>query len=68
MWLRQKRRCGICKRQIRRRYLYTERVNVDHIRPRSHGGTNHPKNLHLVHIECNQEKADSCTGCPKCPR
>lgn len=60
LWIRQKYRCGICQRVIRRRNLYTDLVNLDHIVAKSKGGTRDPANLSLVHMECNQAKADAC--------
>jgi CRISPR/Cas system Type II protein with McrA/HNH and RuvC-like nuclease domain len=60
LWVRQNYRCPICKRQIRRRYLYTDKLNLDHIVPKSRGGTRDPENLALVHIECNQIKGSDC--------
>ena len=32
--------------------------NVDHIEPKSRGGTDRKDNLDIVHIKTNQEKAD----------
>ncbi len=66
MWKRQRYRCGICGRQIRHRKLFTMEVNIDHIRPKAHGGHSFPDNLQLVHMVCNQKKADSCHGCEVC--
>lgn len=60
LWVRQHYRCGICGRQIRRRYLFTDHVNLDHIVAKSKGGTRDPDNLSLTHKECNQMKADDC--------
>jgi 5-methylcytosine-specific restriction endonuclease McrA len=34
------------------------RGSVDHIVPRSRGGSNHPSNLQLSHLWCNQVKSD----------
>lgn len=60
LWIRQNYRCGICQRVIRRRHLYTDKVNLDHIVAKSKGGTRDPENLSLVHMSCNQAKADDC--------
>ena len=32
--------------------------NIDHIKPKSKGGTDRVDNLQIVHISTNQEKAD----------
>lgn len=60
LWMRQRYRCGICKRQIRQRDLFKDHINLDHIRAKSKGGTRDPENMAVVHMECNQLKADSC--------
>lgn len=60
LWVRQRYRCGICQRVIRRRHLYTDLVNLDHIVAKSKGGTRDPDNMALVHMACNQAKADAC--------
>ena len=33
--------------------------NIDHIKPKSRGGTDRIDNLQIVHISTNKEKADS---------
>ena len=60
LWIRQRYRCPICKKQIRRKILYTDVLNLDHIRAKSRGGTRDPENLALVHLACNQAKASDC--------
>ena len=57
--------CGICGGTI----VYTAHVsnqpnsryrwNVDHIVAKSNDGSSHISNLQVVHVECNQEKANS---------
>lgn len=39
-----------------------QKWNLDHIRPKSHGGKNVPQNLRPVHVDCNQAKADMSLG------
>lgn len=60
LWIRQHYRCLICRKQIRRRILYTEVLNLDHIIAKSRGGTRDPENLALVHLACNQLKGSDC--------
>lgn len=66
MWIKQRYRCPLCEKQIRQRKLFTMEVNIDHIRPRSHGGNSFGGNLQLVHTVCNQKKGATCAGCPTC--
>lgn len=44
--------CGLCSRWIKR----IEDANIDHILPRSLGGSNHKSNLQLAHRKCNSIK------------
>ncbi len=60
LWVRQAYKCPICKRYIRRRELYTDKLNLDHIVPRSRGGTRDPENLALTHLKCNERKGSAC--------
>ena len=60
LWIKQRYRCPICKRQIRGRELFKDWINLDHIIAKSKGGTRDPDNMAVVHIWCNQAKADSC--------
>jgi len=60
LWIRQRYRCAICSKQIRRRILYSDLLNLDHVVPKSRGGTRDPENLALVHLVCNQAKASDC--------
>lgn len=51
--------CGICGRPGAN--------TVDHVRPRCHGGSNHPGNLRAAHAQCNygrRERTASHTGQP----
>lgn len=58
--MRQRYRCGICRRQIRQRELFKDHINLDHIVAKSLGGTRDEDNMAVVHMECNQAKANSC--------
>jgi len=60
LWIRQRYRCGICGKQIRKRELFKDHINLDHIVAKSKGGTRDPENMSVVHMACNQLKADSC--------
>jgi 5-methylcytosine-specific restriction endonuclease McrA len=44
------RRCHICK------LLIVGKVSVDHVIPRSHGGTDHISNLRPAHLRCNKRR------------
>jgi len=50
--------CAICGRAIDRAlpYRHPEGLTLDHIRPRSIGGTNDLSNLQLAHGRCNLER------------
>lgn len=37
---------------------------VDHVRPRSQGGSNHPGNLRAAHAQCNYGRRDRVAGPP----
>lgn len=39
-------------------------TTVDHVRPRSQGGTNHPGNLRAAHARCNYGRGDRPAGQP----
>lgn len=60
LWIQQRYRCPICNKQIRGRELFKDWINLDHIIAKSLGGTRSPDNMAVVHIWCNQAKADSC--------
>lgn len=49
--------CAICKKQID---TYDE-ANIDHIYPKTLGGTNARRNLQLTHQTCNSKKSDKVT-------
>lgn len=46
--------CGICGEEISR----LKDVTLDHIVPRSKGGSDEITNLQLAHDECNQDKSN----------
>jgi 5-methylcytosine-specific restriction endonuclease McrA len=46
--------CGICGKPTSLR-----KSNIDHITPKSKGGSNRFENLQVAHIKCNQLKADN---------
>jgi hypothetical protein len=53
--------CGICGKAVDmtlRRQDSLMCPSVDHVTPRSRGGTHEPGNLQLAHLYCNQAKSD----------
>lgn len=76
LWQKQEGICPWCDQPIdimditypfdRPGVPWTPEATIDHKRPRSHGGGNDMANLQLMHKSCNQEKGDSCVGCPRC--
>jgi 5-methylcytosine-specific restriction endonuclease McrA len=67
MWRAQDYLCPLCSLVLPPSGLMdVDLVNVDHRRPWSHGGPDSRENLQLVHVACNQDKADSCPGCEVC--
>jgi 5-methylcytosine-specific restriction endonuclease McrA len=60
LWIRQYYRCPICTKRIPRAILFSDRLNLDHVVPKSRGGTRDPENLALVHLTCNQAKGSDC--------
>lgn len=59
---RQGRRCIYCGRRMLRATPYNQlddrRETIDHVLPRSKGGTNDPGNLVAACQGCNHKKAD----------
>lgn len=55
---RDGRLCGICKQPVDMEATGRDRPSVDHIWPRSRGGTDDPANLQLAHLGCNMRKSN----------
>lgn len=56
-------RCQLCRGKVDRRARYTDRApSLDHIIPRSLGGTDQPHNLQLAHRSCNTDKGTDAVG------
>ena len=53
-WIRQKGRCVYTGRKLQ----YDKTTHIDHIIPRSKGGSNHPDNLQFICSEANLAKSD----------
>lgn len=53
VWERDGGMCQWCWRPV-----HQSVASLDHIIPKSHGGTNAMDNLQIMHKKCNQEKAD----------
>lgn len=60
LWIRQNYRCPICTKRIPRKILFLDCLNLDHVVPKSRGGTRDPENIALVHLDCNQAKGSDC--------
>ena len=57
MWVSQKGRCGLCGEEMNWGPEGRD-WNIDHIVPRSKGGTWARENLQITHKHCNHAKAD----------
>lgn len=44
-------RCGLCRRPVA-----FEEMHVDHVRPRSEGGTDAVSNYRIAHVACNRDR------------
>lgn len=59
---REKMRCYICGKEM----TYSDETNIsdskrpslDHVKPKSKGGTDYPSNIRAVHISCNKSKGN----------
>ena len=50
--------CPLCGERLRGQRAW----NVDHIRPRLHGGADGKRNLQITHTECNSYKGSAWDG------
>jgi len=55
---KQHGRCAICDNGLRLRETGLEEPTLDHIIPRSKGGSNEIGNLRLVHRRCNEDRGN----------
>lgn len=57
-WDQQGGQCHYCTIKMSRRGNEIHRATIDHIRPKSTGGTNEPSNLILCCRACNEAKGN----------
>lgn len=50
--------CGICKKPITEEWG-DDGPSLDHVKPRSKGGSNYPTNIQTTHLRCNKSKRDT---------
>ncbi|MEL6420095.1 MAG: HNH endonuclease [Pseudomonadota bacterium] len=70
LWAAQAGQCALCgepmprhRRAVAHSTLWKEwRPTLDHVRPRSKGGTDALDNLQLVHRRCNRRKGNRWSG------
>ena len=51
LWLQQKRRCCYCKKPVARKD-----ATLEHVVPKSRGGSNRWRNLKMACTDCNRSK------------
>lgn len=61
---RQGWRCCWCNGAMNSVSDSVDRVTLEHIVPRSHGGTDDPSNLAAAHLRCNRLRANDATVMP----
>lgn len=57
---RAENRCEYC--QLPEEHSPVARLQIEHVRPKKHGGDDHPDNLALACIDCNLRKGSNLTG------
>lgn len=58
---KQKNKCAYCGVKVNRIHGHKRQATLDHIYPKSLGGTNDLKNLQVLCHDCNNKKADTVT-------
>jgi hypothetical protein len=53
------RRCPCCNVQLNWTIGYKNTATAEHLLPKSHGGTYHPKNILIICYECNQQRGNT---------
>lgn len=60
-WYDQNGTCPLCREALDFECIADpDYANIDHIVPRSHGGSDARSNLQLAHVPCNQAKGCGC--------
>jgi hypothetical protein len=61
LWRAQGWKCPLCNvLMTHEEALDSERTNLDHITPKSHGGSDAAWNIQLTHLTCNHKKGCGC--------
>lgn len=66
LWIAQKGRCALCQKEMMRNRFEAphatiwakRRATLDHIHPRSKGGSDAETNLQLAHAICNKRRGN----------